>query len=77
MSVQVGQLRLRDALKELKRRWARCAEGWDDSAARDFGAEVVDPLESKVLAAIQATGRMQELLTQARRASGADEQRIG
>lgn len=72
MSLAIGQLRLRDAMKELRQRMDRLREHWDDAAAREFDAEVVEPLGERVQAALSAAGKMQGLLSSARRASGAD-----
>jgi ClpP class serine protease len=72
MSLAIAQLKLRDALKDLRLRVARARESWDDAAAREFEAEVIDPLDAKINQAVDAAGKMAQLLSAAKRDSGAD-----
>lgn len=77
MSLAIGQLRLRDAIKEVRQRMDRLRDEWNDAAARDFDREVIEPLGERVQSAVSAAGKMQGLLAAARRASGADSGPVG
>lgn len=72
MSLVIGQLKLRDSFKDLRLRFARVKEEWSDAAARDFEAEVIEPIGPAVERAIEAAGRMQQLIGAAKRDSGGD-----
>jgi hypothetical protein len=67
MSAGVGQARLRDAVKQLKARWARAREHWDDAAAEAFEREFIEPLDARVLATINAMAKFGEALASAKR----------
>ncbi|MGD9689856.1 MAG: hypothetical protein AB7K52_09415 [Phycisphaerales bacterium] len=67
MSTAVAQARLKDALKELKLRYERVKQQWDDAARREFEERHLAPLESAVLGAMGAMGRIGEVCAAARR----------
>jgi hypothetical protein len=67
MSMNVGQARLRDALKQLKLRYERAQLDWDDSARREFEQQFLAPLEGQVIAAMNAMGRLSEVCSAAKR----------
>ncbi len=67
MSMGVGQIKLRDAYKQLKFSFEQVKEHWNDQARRDFENEFLAGLESKVLTAIGGIGRLQEVSSQAER----------
>lgn len=66
MSVSVAQANLLDALKNLRVKWSRVQEVWNDDAARRFDQEVIGPLEPKVITAIRALDQVSELLVRVR-----------
>lgn len=65
--MNVGQARLRDALKELKLRLEHTRPQWDDDARAAFERDVVEPLEQRVAAAMGAIARITEACAAARR----------
>ena len=67
LSTKVAQANLHDAAKELRFKWARARSEWDDAASRRFEAEVLQPLEPAIVAALKAMEHVNELMTQARR----------
>lgn len=67
MSVQVSRARLFGALKELRGRWSRIRDQWDDEAARSFEETVLDPLEPRVRSAVTALEKMGQILGTVRR----------
>lgn len=73
MNLNVAKAQLTDALKQLRLRWGRISESWDDEARRRFEAEYIAPLEGKVHAAIKGVDHVSELLVRARRDCGDDE----
>lgn len=72
MSSTVSQSRLKDALRDLKARWEVVRGDWDDQAARDFGKDVIEPLEQRILSAMGAMNKMGEVIAAARRDCGSD-----
>jgi hypothetical protein len=66
MSVAVSRAKLMGAVKELNLRWARVRELWDDSAAANVQASVIEPLEPRVRAAVSAMEKMNALLIRIR-----------
>lgn len=67
MSVNVAKANLADALKQLKVRWARTRQSWDDEAARRFEEEVLRTIEPRVLTAIKGLDHVADLVAAARR----------
>lgn len=67
MSASVGQIRVKDAHKQLQARWARARAAWDDQAATDFERTYIEPLAPRVAAAATAMGKLAELIRQCRR----------
>lgn len=61
-----------DALKQLRARWSRVRETWQDDAAVTFEKEVIDPLEPAIARAIRAIEQAGELMHQAKRECGDD-----
>jgi hypothetical protein len=72
MSANVAKSNLIDAMKQLRMRWARIRETWQDDAARKFEKEVIDPLEPAILQAARSMEHAAELMAQARRECGND-----
>ncbi len=67
MSTAVAQARLKDALKDLKLRFERTRQEWDDHASREFEERYLRPREAQVMAAMNAMARMGEVCAAARR----------
>jgi hypothetical protein len=67
MSLAVGQLKIRDAYKELKMRYERAKEHWDDDARREFEEQFLSTLESKILTTMTGIGRLAEAFSAAQR----------
>lgn len=73
MSFQTSQANLVDALKQLRLRWARVRERWDDPRSAEIQREFIDALDPIVRAAISAVDHVAELSAQARRDCSDDE----
>ena len=67
MSVSVGRARLFGALKELRQRWSRIHDVWNDPASQHFEQTVIDPLEPRVRSAVTALEKMGQILATVRR----------
>ncbi|MCA9286390.1 MAG: hypothetical protein KDA22_14285 [Phycisphaerales bacterium] len=67
MSVTVSRARLFGALKELRIRWRRIKDSWDDPASRHFEESVIEPLEPRVRSAVSALEKMGQILIVVRR----------
>lgn len=67
MSLQTSQAGLVDALKQLRLRWARVRERWDDPRSAEIQRELIDALDPVVRAAVTAIDRVAELSSQAHR----------
>lgn len=67
MSLQVSQANLVDALKQLRTRWARVRERWDDPASRQIQAEFIDPQDPMIRAAVQALNQVADLMASVQR----------
>ena len=65
MSVRVSQAQLTDAYKILRQRWERIRERWDDPNSRALQADLIDPLEGAVGAAVNALDSVAELIAAA------------
>lgn len=72
MSLNVAKAQLLDAAKQLRSRWARIQQDWDDDTRRRFEAEFVNPIEAKVLLALKGVDYVSELEARARRDCGDD-----
>lgn len=72
MSVSAARANLVDALKKLHIRWDAVKLSWDDEARRRFQKECIDPLESKVHAALKSLEHVSELTQVVRRECGDD-----
>jgi uncharacterized protein YukE len=72
MSVPVAKANLVDALKQLRQRWDRARQHWDDEASRQFQKDYLDPLESRILAAAKALEHVAETMAAVRRDCGDD-----
>lgn len=72
MSLHSADVQLAEAVKQLRQRWARIRERWDDGASRQIEAEFVEPLEPLVRAASRAIDHVRALSDSARRECGDD-----
>jgi hypothetical protein len=75
MSVNVAKAQMMDALKQLRTRWSRIRESWDDETRRRFEAEFIEPLEAKVLTATKGLDQVSELIATVRRDCGDEAER--
>jgi hypothetical protein len=67
VSVQSAEAILMDAIKQLRQRWDRIKDRWDDPASRQIQKEFIDPLEPMVRAAMGALDHTGSLMSAARR----------
>jgi len=67
MSVQGSKATIQLAVKEVRTKWSRTREEWNDSVSRSLEANVVDSLEDRARMAILALEKMQETLQRMRR----------
>ena len=67
MSLSSSRNKIQGAFKDLRLRWDRVTEQWDDPRSRAFEDEFVEPLEAQVRAASAAMDEMNELLMRATR----------
>jgi hypothetical protein len=58
---------LRDANEKLKAAWLRTSEVWNDPNSHHFEEQCLAPLEPKLRTALEAAGRMSEVLTKMQR----------
>ncbi|MDZ4656169.1 MAG: hypothetical protein SH868_01185 [Bythopirellula sp.] len=58
---------LRCALQDLQRAWQVTNESWDDGVSRQFAEQHLDPLAPVSQTAIDAVGRMRELVSRIQR----------
>jgi hypothetical protein len=72
VSIAVAKANLADALKQLRTRWDRAKDQWDDAAAAQFYKEFIEPLEARVVAAVKALDHVAELTAVVRRECGDD-----
>jgi hypothetical protein len=70
MNLNVAKAQMMDALKQLRIRWMRIREGWDDETRRRFEAEFIEPLESKIIAATKGLDYVSELIQTVQRDCG-------
>jgi hypothetical protein len=62
-----GASRIRHALELLESAWRDNAEQWDDVVSRRFAERQLEPLVPKVKTALDAIGRMHQLMTEVQR----------
>jgi hypothetical protein len=67
VSTQSAEAILADAIKQLRQRWERVKDRWDDPASRHIQKEIIDPLESLVRTAIRAVDQAGGLMAAAKR----------
>lgn len=72
MSVNTGRAKLYSSLKELRFRWERTHEQWNDSVSREFEENYWKPLESITVAAIAAMDHLEQVLLQIKQECGDD-----
>jgi hypothetical protein len=72
MSVAVAKANLADALKQLRIKWAKVQQQWDDDARREFEKDYLEGLEPRVVAAIKGMEHVTELMAQVMRECGED-----
>jgi hypothetical protein len=67
MSTHAAQAKLKDASDVLNAKWRRASEHWTDDAAKDFRERVIDPVPGRVRSAMEAMGRMGEIIASVKR----------
>ncbi len=67
MSTHAAQAKLKDASDVLLAKWRRANEHWTDDAAKDFRERVIDPVPGRVRSAMEAMGRMGEIIASVKR----------
>lgn len=67
MSTHAAQAKLKDANEVLQAKWRRVREHWQDDAADAFKNEFIEPLPGKIRSAMEAMGRIGEMLAAAKR----------
>ena len=67
MSVASARMRLDLSIKDLRTRWNRVVQTWDDPVSRSFEANYLDPLEQAARIAGGALDTMRETIARARR----------
>jgi len=67
VSVQGSKATIQLAVKEVRTKWSRTREEWNDSVSRSLEVNVVDSLEDRARMAILALEKMQETLQRMRR----------
>jgi hypothetical protein len=76
MSISVAKANLADALKQLRVRWERVRQAWDDDARRTFEKDFIEPLEPRIVAAIKGIEHVSELMAQVHRECGQDREEM-
>lgn len=74
MSLSAGHAKLRDALKQLRLAMLRAQSDWDDRVRREFEEEHIRPLDTHVLSAMNALGRLSDAVSKARRECRGEDQ---
>ncbi len=59
--------RIRHAFENLEVVWQQSSDTWDDAVSRRFGERQLEPMIPKVKVALDAIGRMHQLLTEVQR----------
>lgn len=72
MSMNVAKATLMDSLKQLRIRWEKAAQSWDDEARRRFERDYLEGLEPRVIAAIKGLDHVTELAARVKRECGDD-----
>jgi hypothetical protein len=67
MSVVGGRMRMDLALKDLRTRWNRVVESWDDPVSRSFEENYIVTLENAARLAGAALDKMREAVARAKR----------
>ncbi|MGH7130425.1 MAG: hypothetical protein ACREJO_00555 [Phycisphaerales bacterium] len=67
MSTHAAQAKLKEATEVLNAKWRRTREYWQDDSAEAFKNEVIEPFPGKVRTAMEAMGRIGEMLAAAKR----------
>lgn len=65
--LDTGSARFRRGLKDLLLAWEEATDEWDDAASRAVFEEHLEPMVPIVKGALDAVGRMRNLLHQAQR----------
>lgn len=65
--LDTGAARLRRGLRDVYRVWEEASEEWNDSASRAVFEEHLEPMAPVVKTALDAVGRMRQLLQEAQR----------
>ncbi len=67
MSVQSSKVTLQLTVKEVRVKWSRTRDEWNDSVSRALEVNVIESLEDRARMAILAMEKMQESLSRMRR----------
>lgn len=59
--------RIQHALEGLETVWRQSADQWDDAVSRRFAEQQLEPMIPKLKIALDAIGRMHQLLTEVQR----------
>jgi hypothetical protein len=59
--------RIRHALENLEAVWQSAGDQWDDPVSRRFAERELDPMVPRVKLALDAIGRMHQLMTEVQR----------
>jgi hypothetical protein len=59
--------RIRHAVEDLEAAWAQSRDQWDDPVSQRFQEQQLEPMLPKIKMALDAIGRMHQLLTEAQR----------
>jgi len=59
--------RIRHALEDLEAAWQRSNDEWDDPVSQRFAEQQLEPMIPRIKLALDAIGRMHQLLTEAQR----------
>jgi hypothetical protein len=59
--------RIRHALEELEAAWHRSTDEWNDPVSHRFAEQQLEPMIPRIKLALDAIGRMHQLLTEAQR----------
>jgi hypothetical protein len=70
MSLSTGRTKLQAALKDLRIKFDRSQDAWDDAARDRFQSTHLEPLEPAVRSALAAMEKMADLLARARNECG-------
>jgi len=65
-----GTAKLELAMESLQKAWNKAGEEWDDQTRRNFHRTHLAPMEPKFRKALDAIGRLEHVLTAAKRECG-------